>query len=84
MSMFTLQIQGHGDNILEKQVEAGSLEEALTIACEECIEEDETGYFFETADADMDYFEEQDNFYKVLVDDEEFGVVLLNYEETEY
>lgn len=45
----------------------------LTEVCRQCIEEDDTGYFFEIEGSDLSFFEAQDNFYKVEVDGVEYG-----------
>lgn len=83
MKTFNFTISSHIGDILEKSVKADTIQEALAQVCRECIEEDNTGYFFELEDADLDYFEKQDNFYKVKVDGYEYGVQIDNLRITE-
>ena len=83
MKTFNFTISSHIGDTLEKSVKADTIQEALAQVCKECIEEDNTGYFFELEDADLDYFEKQDNFYKVKVDGYEYGVQIDNLRITE-
>lgn len=83
MKTFNFTIASHIGDTLEKSVKADTIQEALAQVCKECIEEDNTGYFFELEDADLDYFEKQDNFYKVKVDGYEYGVQIDNLRITE-
>lgn len=78
MKTFNFTISSHIGDTLEKSVKADTIQEALEQVCRECIDEDNTGYFFELEDADLDYFEKQDNFYKVKVDGYEYGVQIDN------
>lgn len=83
MKTFNFTISSHIGDTLEKSVKADTIQEALAQVCKECIEEDNTGYFFELEDADLDYLEKQDNFYKVKVDGYEYGVQIDNLRITE-
>ena len=76
MKLFTIVINSHIGDPLIKTVKADTINDALCQICRECIEEDNTGYFFELEDADLNYYEKQDNFYKIKVDGYEYGVVI--------
>ena len=76
MKTFKFTISSHIGDTLTKSIKAETIQDALVQVCKECIEEDNTGYFFELEDANLDYLEKQDNFYKIKVDGYEYGVIL--------
>ena len=82
MKTFNITIQGRtAGDFLNKEIKAGSIQEALTEICRECIEEDNTGYFFELENADVQYLNTQKNFYKIEVDGYEYGTIVESYTE---
>lgn len=61
----------------EKAVIEGSLiKDALQKWCKKCIEEDDTGIFFELEDADLDYFKKQKHFHAIHLQEGDYGIVL--------
>ena len=62
------------------EIEARLLEDALQNLCKKCIEEDDTGCFFELEDADLDYLRKDPRFHMVHVEEGDFGIVLENIE----
>ncbi len=59
--------------IKEKEIVARLLSDALASFLKECIEEDNTGIFFELADADINYFKKKRKFHIV---NDNYGIVL--------
>lgn len=70
----------NGCIIREFEAEGLTLEDALKNLCNECIETDDTGIFFELENADLDYFKNDPHFHIVKVDGIDYGIVLEDLE----
>lgn len=57
-------------------IEGETLKDALTAYCEECIDNDDTGNFFETEHADMEYFCDRKDFYQVEAYGKTYGIII--------
>ncbi len=57
-------------------IEARLLEDSLQNLCKKCIEEDDTGWFFELEDADLNYLRKDPRFHMVHIEEGNFGIVL--------
>ena len=79
MKQFTFTITSHFDEVQTWTVEAETIEDALAEVCKTCIEEDDTGWFFELDDADVAELEKDPNFFRFTVDGYEYGVILDDY-----
>ena len=62
--------------IKETKIEGRLLDYILNQFCKQCINEDNTGIFFELENADVDYYESIPTFHKVTVDGIDYGIIL--------
>lgn len=68
---FTIVVDNHG-NEETYNIQGGTLEIALEGFLNECMEEDNTGVFFELEDANLEELEKLPNFHKIG----EYGIVI--------
>lgn len=74
---YKLYYQRRASNIIERfETEARLINDALQKFCLNCIEEDDTGIFFDIEDADMNYFATVPQFHKVHTQYGDSGIVL--------
>jgi cell division protein FtsI/penicillin-binding protein 2 len=81
MHTFTITIKGRTDNLTET-VQASNIFQALGIICKKCMDEDNTGYFFEAEYADVEALQKQDNVIFFTLAGYKYGAELASYSVT--
>ena len=73
---YEVDFRRHGNPVETTTIEGADFDEALENWRKQCIEEDDTGIFFEMVDANPEELKKKKHFYIVSDQGGDFGVVL--------
>ena len=73
---YEVDFRRHENPVETTTIEGADFEEALENWCEQCLEEDDTGIFFDMVDANPEALKKNKNFYTISTQGGDYGVIL--------